>query len=180
MSEFSAVAYENTGYTGFLSSSGFDLSLVFMNINAITNINTPSYPINTPTMVGYSNKINGTASDFSVSSGTPYNVASAAFVPGVYIVTIYVNNTPTTSIGYVQYLTLELSTSTDLSGSAVKLTGSAQIQTGGNNSIIANITMPLKVNTSATYNLLMSVTYSAFTGVTCKTSTCFISYVKIA
>jgi hypothetical protein len=182
MSEFSAVAYANTGYTGFLSSSGFDLSLVFMNINAVVSgTGATSYPITSPTMVGYSYKKNGTAIDLSVSSGTTYNVASTTIDPGVYIVTIYVNNTPSTTIGYLQYLTLELSTSSGtLGASAVKLTGSTQVAQSNNNSIIGNITMPLNVNTSATYNLLMSVNWSGYTGVTCKTTTCFISYVKIA
>jgi hypothetical protein len=182
MSEFSAVAYANTGYTGFLSSSGFDLSLVFMNINAVVSgTGASSYPITNPTMVGYSNKISGVGDNISVAATTTYTVASATIEPGVYIVTMYVYNTVPNALGYLQHVTLELSTSNTLGASAVKLTGSSTITAGGANSIIANITIPITVNTSAMYYLLMSINYgTTFTSTTCKKTECFFSYVKIA
>ena len=153
MSEFSAVAYENenTGYTGFLSSSGFDLSLVFMNISALvsgvslsdnnefsgTNTFTKEITANagiiapvasltyTSNMIGYSNQFNGNGGPQAMTSLSWYTSTVTPFTfpsAGVWILCFNFQITTSTTAGIVVFCNGGLSTTPSATPTVFEIT----------------------------------------------------------
>ena len=95
--------------SGYLTTSGADLSSVFMNINRY----------------GQMNPFTGTGSNQSVSTGTCYNAVSCTLTSGTYIITLSTYNTTTSNTGTLDAFTIGISTNqTDTN------TGGFQFSTG--------------------------------------------------
>ncbi len=200
-----------SGLTGYLLTNGTDLSYVFMPINAVLGVVTLSSnniftgtnkfsagilgPIAgltyTSDMIGYTIKKNGTATNFTVSTGTIYNVHTTLdtngvlLSAGVWFVTLNANFQPSNTAGSYQFMTTGISTdgttpsyiggTGEMAGS-----GSASIPASANSRISGVTSITIVVPSGgATYYQLVSVTFITF-NVTCLATTCFFNATRIA
>jgi hypothetical protein len=153
-----------SGYTGYLTSNGTDLSSVFMNINGYE-------------MISYT----GTSTQSVYSGVVVFSDVSCSLIQGTYIISISTYNTNTATGTYV----MRIGISTTSADSNVSTDGfetstiSLSLPTGGGY-IVANCTQVLNVSNTQTFYLNQKITFTGTPNITLDKSRCFIRAKRIA
>ena len=184
-----------SGLTGYLTSSGVDLSSIFLTNGggsfngAITTnggIIGPSTSISyNSNMIGYTNTISGNISNITITSGaTPTSLITNGFtLPiGVYFINAYVINSYTySSTPTITYLKIYLSTSNVSSVNGFSITSLPTLTPLSINgsSFSGNVSTVLQNTIEQTYYLLES---SQFTNIvmTTNATNSYVKYTRIA
>ena len=154
-----------SGYTGYLTSDGTDLSSVFMNINRYGQ------------MISYNGSGTATVSDSIVlSSGV-----SCSLIQGTYIISISTYNTNTATGTYVMRIGIS-TTSADVNVSTSGFETSTILLSlpTGEGYIVANCTQVLNVSSAQTFYLNQKITFTGTPAITLDKSKCFIRAKRIA
>jgi hypothetical protein len=155
-----------SGNTGYLTSSGTDLSSVLMNINGY----------------GQMNQYNGSGTN-DLSSNTLINCASCSLTPGTYIISLSTYNTSTNSpTGTINPIKIGISTATNAintNGFDMSSTSSVYPATLGTRYLFANCTQVLNVSASNTFYLIQNITFTGNIIMTVDKSKCFIRVTRL-
>ena len=151
------------GYTGYLTSSGADLSLVFMNVN------------------GYGQMTQFAGSDTqSVSNNGLATCLSCTLTPGTYIISLSTYNTTTTSGIGITTMQIGISTDTNaINTNGFEMSTTTLSHPNSSGYLFANCTQVLNVSSPNTFYLIQKITFTTIT-VTLNKAKCYIRVTRIA
>ena len=179
-----------SGLTGYLTSAGTDLSNLFIPSGGGTftgAITTNAGIIGPSTSITYSEGMIGytvtvPTNSVSISSNTIKSISNAFTIPiGVFLVTACVHNTYSGS-GSLNSLSICVSTSNDSNtgnNDNIPVIISSTIPTGSGGNISGKVTYFLNNESSQTYYLNVTITFTTITSVTSSTSS-YVTYTRIA
>lgn len=153
-----------SGYTGYLTRDGTDLSSVFMNINRYGQ------------MISYTGTSTASVSDSIVLSSD----VSCSLIQGTYIISISTYNTNTATGTYVMRIGISTISEDAIVSTNGFETSTISLILQGSGYIVANCTQVLNVSSTQTFYLNQKITFTATPGITLDKSKCFIRAKRIA